>query len=365
MEMPTYLILILSLTFYLTTCCYIAYNGWRWLQAAFSFKYKKSYIAVISFLSFAFFLSYFIPSVVLELAGGYWFIIVGYGLILLPLANIIYFVSKRRWKVQIGYIISAFFLFIFIYGSYNAWSPIVREYDISINKPLMTEENELKVLIASDLHMNDIIGANHIQRLVSISKEEEPDMILLPGDIIDDNITPYIEQGLSDVMLQLRAPYGVYAVPGNHDYYGGHLLQLRAELEEINIPLLMDETIMTKNGIMIVGREDFTNTERLTIEELMADVPPEYPVIMLDHQPREISEAAEHGVDLIVSGHTHRGQVFPANIITGLLFENDWGHLQIGEFHSFTTSGFGFWGPAVRFGTRAEVMIVNITFSEE
>ncbi|WP_052044374.1 metallophosphoesterase [Alkalihalobacillus alcalophilus] len=258
-----------------------------------------------------------------------------------------------------------FFPFIFIYGSYNAWSPIVREYDISINKPLMTEENELKVLIASDLHMNDIIGANHIQRLVSISKEEEPDMILLPGDIIDDNITPYIEQGLSDVMLQLRAPYGVYAVPGNHDYYGGHLLQLRAELEEINIPLLMDETIMTKNGIMIVGREDFTNTERLTIEELMADVPPEYPVIMLDHQPREISEAAEHGVDLIVSGHTHRGQVFPANIITGLLFENDWGHLQIGEFHSFTTSGFGFWGPAVRFGTRAEVMIVNITFSEE
>ena len=85
--------------------------------------------------------------------------------------------------------------------------------------------------------------------------------------------------------------------------------------------------------------------QRKSIEELIADVDLNKPVIMLDHQPTELDEASKHGVDIIVSGHTHRGQIWPANLITQLIYENDYGHLQKDNLHSIVTSGFGLWGP--------------------
>ncbi len=88
------------------------------------------------------------------------------------------------------------------------------------------------------------------------------------------------------------------------------------------------------------------------------------PIIMLDHQPTELNEAEKAGIDLLVSGHTHHGQLAPANLVTGMLFENDGGYLQKNSLHSFVSSGFGTWGPPLRIGSRSEVMVINLTIND-
>ena len=146
------------------------------------------------------------------------------------------------------------------------------------------------------------------------------------------------------------------------DYYGGDLFLLRDEFKDIGFEFLMDETVTVNDQLTIIGRKDETDQNRQSISSLMEGADDTLPVIVIDHQPKEISEAHEAGADLIVSGHTHRGQVFPANLITSMIYENDWGYLKRDQLHSFTTSGFGFWGPAIRIGSRSEVMSVTLQY---
>ncbi|MDQ0205389.1 metallophosphoesterase [Alkalicoccobacillus murimartini] len=357
--------LILSLALYGAICFYIGYNGWRWAKAALSFKWKKTYIVLFCLLASGYILSIFLSSRILQLIGGYWLVIFGYCCIALPIINLIYFLSKKniKWKIYSGYTMLAIFTFVLIYGSYNAWNPVVRDYSIELNNPDKEPQGqELKLLIAADLHLGEVIGENHLQRFIDVAQQEDPDLILLAGDIIDNSISPYFANNLSETMKQLDPPLGVYAVPGNHDYYGGDLYLLRDEFKDIGFNFLMDDLETVNDQLTIIGRSDYTDKDRQSIEELMSQADDSLPVIMLDHQPREITEAQENGVDLIVSGHTHRGQVFPANFITSAIYENDWGHLQKDQLHSITSSGFGFWGPALRIGSRSEVMTVTFSY---
>ncbi|KYG35289.1 metallophosphoesterase [Alkalihalobacillus trypoxylicola] len=364
--MPNYVFLVVFILIYSLICFYIAYNGWVWLKAAFSFRYKKTYSFLIAGLSSALFISYFIPSFFLEVIGGFWMAIVGYSMIILPLANVLYFLFKRRntLKIGLGFTISAFFIFVLIYGSYNAWSPVVREYEVSLNEQFDEwQGEEMRILFVADLHLGNVIGERHLQRLVDITSRENPDLIFLGGDIINDNISPFQENELLDVISKMQAPLGVFAVPGNHDYYGGDLLLLRDEMVTAGFHFLMDEVVTIEDTMSIIGRHDYSNEERKSIQELTSEiVDDELPIFIIDHQPREIDVAEEAGAHFIFSGHTHRGQLMPANLITSALFENDWGHLQRNQLHSFTTSGFGFWGPALRIGSRSEVMMITVTY---
>ncbi|MDQ0268195.1 metallophosphoesterase [Cytobacillus purgationiresistens] len=363
--MTTILVFLAFICLYGSICFYIGVNGWGWLKATFSFKYKKSYIAVISFLSISFFASFALSSPLLEMVGGYWLVVVGYSLLLLPIANLIYFVTKkkRKWKMGLGWTIVIFFMFVFIYGSFNAWTPVVREYDIAVDKEVKGKNKELKILMASDLHLGTIVGNNHLEKLVKIVNDERPDIIFLPGDIINDDITSYVEEEMRTTMEKLAAPLGVYATPGNHDYYGGDNEDIKAELEDIGIPFLMDEVTDIEGQLTIIGREDYSNRDRKSLELLLKDVDMTQPVIVLDHQPREITKTQKLGVDMIFSGHTHRGQLAPAHLITQRMYENDWGYLKKEQLHSFTSSGFGLWGPALRIGSQSEVMVINVTFN--
>lgn len=363
--MTTVFTMLLFILIYILLVYYIGFNTWRWLEATFSFKQKWLITILIIFLSSAFFLSYLFPSFLLELIGGYWLAIVGYSLILLPLATILYWLlgKKRKWMIRFGYVISLFFIFVLVYGSFNAWSPVVRKYDVELdNTNRNYQGEELKLLIAADLHLGNLIGERHLQRFVETVNKEQPDLVLLAGDIIENNITPYLEKNLSDIMSELSAPLGIYAVPGNHDYYGGDLLLLENEFNELGFDFLMDDFVNIEDKLTIIGRKDYTDSERHTLPELIEDTNKQLPIIVLDHQPREIDIAKDSGVDLIISGHTHRGQLFPANLITSALYENDWGYFRDEQLHSLTTSGFGFWGPALRIGSRSEVMIVNLSF---
>lgn len=347
---------------YSAICYYIGYNGWVWLRESYSFRYKKSYMLVIVFLSLSIFLDRLASAKVLSVISGMWMLIIGYGLILLPIVNLIYTLNKKRGAKIFGNVIISFFIVIFVAGSYFAWNPVVRTYEVTINKP--AQHDEVTALLVSDLHLGKMVGTNHLERLVAITEEVNPDIILIAGDIIDDYIKPYQDENMGEVMKKIRAPLGVYGVSGNHDYYGNDLLAMNAEMEKAGITMLEDEAIEIEESFYIVGRNDQTDKNRKTMDEVLEPLNMNKPVIMIDHQPDQLDEAKANGVDVLLSGHTHGGQVVPANLITGLIYENDWGYLKMGDLHSIVSSGFGLWGPPFRIGTQSEVVELKIKFKE-
>ena len=125
----------------------------------------------------------------------------------------------------------------------------------------------------------------------------------------------------------------------------------------------IDEGKITNSGeFLIIGRDDWTNKKRLTVEKLLDKYNLENKiVIMLDHQPREVEKIANFPVDIVVAGHTHKGQIFPANLIVRKIYgDYYYGYTKINNTHSFTTSGFGFWGTPFRTASRSEVFLIEL-----
>lgn len=352
--------ILIFILFYVGMCSYFGYMGWVWLKRSFAFKFKKTYILIISVLSLSVFVGYITTSSFFITLGYYWLILTGFGLILLPIATLLFFLFKKKRIRSIGFGVLAVYLVLFSIGTYYAWSPVIQTYDVTIKKDV--ERNDLKILMASDFHLGSVVGKKHLEKFVHLIEETRPDIILIPGDLIDDYIEPFIKENMGEIVLNVRAPLGVYATLGNHDYYGNDNQRIVEEMEKLGIEVLTDEVIMLEDDIYIIGRNDDTDKDRENIPELVAALDPSKPMIMLDHQPNELDVAAENGIDLIVSGHTHRGQIFPGSLITNMLYENDYGWLKKGDMHSIVSSGFGTWGPPLRIGTRSEVVMINVTF---
>jgi uncharacterized protein len=355
--------IIFFILLYCAICIYIGYNFWVWLQLTPWRLNKWFYIGIMAFLSSSIFLGQFISFQPLKWVGGFWMAILGYSLLLLPVANlVIYFIKKRAVVYWVGLGLITFFLFVLAYGSFNAWSPIVREVDIKIDKA--SDLDNLKVLMASDIHLGEIVGVKHLQRLVDIVEKEQPDVVLLPGDIIDDHIEPFMEQGMGEIMAKINAPLGVYVIPGNHDYYGNDLEKMAEEMEEAGAVVLMDQSVLVDDQFYVVGRKDKTDGQRAGVDSLVQDLDRTKPILMMDHQPYDFDIAAANGIDLLLAGHTHRGQLAPAHLITGMIYENDWGYLRKEDLHTLVSSGFGTWGPPLRLGSRSEVFIINLEFAQ-
>ena len=350
----------LFLMLYISFSYYIGYNLFVWLRDTYSVKRKKSVILTSVLLAFAYPLGTAISFVPLEVVGGYWMVVIGYGVLVFPLMNLIYFIRKRVGVKLLGYLALSFYAIIFILGTFNAWSPVVKYYDITIQKE--TEREDLTILMASDFHLNNLIKNNHLQRFVDINKAINPDIVLLPGDIIDNAVGPYLHHQLGDIMKEIQAPMGVYATMGNHENYGNDIPVIIEELKKAGITVLEDETRLINDEFYLVGRKDFQDSNRAPLEELIQDIDQEKPIFLLEHQPVQLDIAEQNGIDLMVSGHTHRGQLFPGNLLTEKIFENAYGHLQKNNLHSIVSSGFGFWGPPLRIGSRSEVVVLHVHF---
>lgn len=253
------------------------------------------------------------------------------------------------WKIALPVV----FLIITGWGWFNAHNPTIIRYTITLDKPTAP----FRILLASDLHLGRQTGNRALDYLRAIADTENPDLILLPGDIINDDARPYLDEKMDENLAKLHAPYGVYMTLGNHEHYGILSENIQA-LRKSGHSLLLDESIET-HGIIIIGREDNTNPNRKTLTELLP-TNTNKPIIVLDHQPKDIMTASQLPIDIVVSGHTHRGQIFPANFITKMLYRLDYGYEKIGHGNFFTTSGYGFWGVPLRLASRSEVMIVDV-----
>jgi len=193
-------------------------------------------------------------------------------------------------------------------------------------------------------------------------------VLLLPGDIFDEDLNAVIRRNQGDAFRKIQSRFGIFAINGNHEYIGG-VEEADAYMVGHGIKLLRDESIAVDGAFSIVGRDDrsaasFTGKPRKRLTELLQSVDRNYPVIVMDHQPFELSEAANEGIDLQLSGHTHNGQFFPNNLLAKRLFEHSWGYLRKGEYQIIVSAGYGTWGPPIRIGNYSEIIDLNISFEK-
>jgi uncharacterized protein len=305
-------------------------------------------------------------SLVLTWVGAIWLGAFYFLLLVLPFINLFVFLTRFtpiarntaiKWS---GYVVIIGIASFFAFGIYNAYSPVIKSYQLNIDKHVEGKQS-LNIVMASDMHFGALAGANHAKNLVQHINSMEPDLVFFPGDIIDDDVKPFLDEGIPNILKQIKAP--VYASFGNHDRDEG--VDLKKVFNESGMVLLADETRVLDNGITLIGRKDrgYQDVTRAELSALMQKVDLTKPVFLLEHQPYNFDIAVKNGVDLILSGHTHRGQIAPANLITNMIYENDWGYLKKEKLQSIVSSGYGFWGTPIRIGTRSEIVQLKVTFN--
>lgn len=219
-----------------------------------------------------------------------------------------------------------------------------------------------RVVALSDLHLGYHNRRSDLERWVAMVNAEKPDFIVIAGDLIDRSLRPLLEEDMAAALRAFEAP--VYACLGNHEYYAGyydHPADVERFYSDAGIMLLRD-SVDAFGNIAVIGRDDRSNTHRLPTSVLQAKftlLPSQFS-ILLDHQPYHLEEAMEAGIDLQISGHTHRGQVWPLSWITDALYECSWGTLQKGHTHFYVSSGMGIWGAKYRIGTQSEYVVINL-----
>jgi len=312
----------------------------------------------------------------LNILGGFWLAFMLYGFMFFLISDILFLILRipgiisgdniflfRKWSFIITVGLSSLFI---IGGFINALIPVIKEYDITINKRA-GDIKTLRIAAVSDIHLGSVIRKRSIRKLSVMLKEMKPDIVLLLGDIVDGEIGPVMRGDLLQYFTRPKCNDGLYAITGNHEFIGGANRTI-PYIESKGIRLLMDEMVTLEGGIQIIGRIDrdsrrFYGKERLSLGELMKQADTTKPVILLDHQPSHLAESAKYGVDLELSGHTHNGQMWPVNYITSKIYELSYGYLRKGTSQFIVSSGYGLWGPRVRSGSRSEVLLINIKFS--
>ncbi|NDV60078.1 metallophosphoesterase [Bacteroides sp. 519] len=234
------------------------------------------------------------------------------------------------------------------------------ELDITLNKPT-TSGSTLKIVAISDLHLGYSIGKKEFEGWVELINKENPDIILMAGDIIDNSLLPVRQQHMEETFRKLKSKYGIYACMGNHEYISGYKESMEF-LKEAGVVLLKDSAHLVDNSFYIVGRDDRASNERKATSELVQSIDRSKPIIMLDHQPYNLEEVEKNEVDLQVSGHTHRGQVWPISWITDAIYEKSHGYLQKGNSHIYVSSGIGIWGGKFRINSQSEYAVINLKY---
>lgn len=270
-----------------------------------------------------------------------------------------------------------------IYGIINAKIVRTTEYEITINKD-GGNFKEMTIAMFGDPQFGYNIGEYHLKQAVDIINKNDVDIVCVVGDIFDNQYSAIKNPDkLIDLFNQIKSKYGMYAVLGNHDVEEPILCGFTFNDDDIKnklaskemldfirksgMILLYDENVIINNSVNLYGRADqerpnLGNITRKESGDLFNEVDVSKPIMVLDHEPREYDELEKAGVDLMMAGHTHDGQLLPTKIATDIIWENPYGLWVKNAFHAITTSGLGLFGPNMRVGTIAEVCIIHVKF---
>jgi predicted MPP superfamily phosphohydrolase len=254
-------------------------------------------------------------------------------------------------------------LAIAIYGYFEALN--IRTERVVIKTHKIPEEiGRLRIVHISDVHVGLIVGEKRLMRILAEIKNASPDILVSTGDLVDgqiDNITK-----LADLFKEIQPAFGKFAVTGNHEFYAG-MDQALNFTKKAGFRVLRGEGIATGGIINIAGVDD-PDGKRYNLyidmpeKELLSSLPADKFTILLKHRP-EVDNDAQVFFDLQLSGHTHKGQIFPFSIITELYYRNTThaGKLRlVNDSYLYVSRGTGTWGPPMRFLSPPEVTVIDL-----
>ncbi len=231
-------------------------------------------------------------------------------------------------------------------------------FNIETNK-LSPRQKPIRVVGISDLHLGYTIGSDELQKWVQIINAEKPDIVVIGGDLIDNNVKLVEHMELDKILRKIEAPLGVYACLGNHEYIAGVEESIEFH-EKSNITVLRDTFITVADNFTLTGRDDIHNPNRKPLSAIVNGVDNGNFKLLLDHQPSNLKDAENQKIDLQFSGHTHYGQIYPITFIVEAMFENPHGMIEKGLTKIYVSSGLGIWGGKFRLGTQSEYVVFDI-----
>jgi uncharacterized protein len=372
-------------TVYTALNYYVFMRGW---QALASYSHLRPYYIAVFILAaygyvFSKMLYKILPPLVYDIwlgVGAIWFAFLVYFILTLLLIDIVrlfdswfHFLPsfiqnnyEQTKKITALVVIAAVSLIVFL-GNLNKRDITIKTLELQFPKG-DGKLAEINIVAASDLHLSPIDGERLLSKIIDKMESLNPDIILLSGDIVDDKAEILEQRKIGESFKRLNPKYGIYTINGNHEYINGVDASVEYA-EHLGMKVLRDEYGLIDSSFYVIGREDstmfrFTGKHRKSLKQIIETIETNHPMILLDHTPHKLEEAQKNNIALQLSGHTHHGQIWPANIFTGMIYEISWGYRKKGNTHYYVTSGAGTWGPPVRTGSKSEIVHIKIQFED-
>ena len=272
---------------------------------------------------------------------------------------------EKKSVALVAFTATVFSLSVGWYRAHNVWQT---PYAIESDK----EIQDLKIIMFADSHVGTTFNGIGFSKHIKAMQTQKPDVVVVAGDFVDDDTTRQDMVEAAKALGEMKTTYGIYYVFGNHDkgyrtYRNFSGRDLVSELEKNGIKVLQDEVVSIGNSFYLIGRNDSSvkkerGGRRKSIEELVKDLDKSKFMIVADHQPTDYKKQTEANVDLVLSGHTHGGQLFPFNRIGEWIGANDkiYGYEKIGNTNFIVTSGISDWAIKFKTGCKSEFITVNL-----
>jgi len=238
--------------------------------------------------------------------------------------------------------------------------PVVNNYDVNLSG-LPREMDGTVIIAVSDLHLGSQLGNEWLEARLAQVRDQRPDLVVLLGDLFEGHGMQ--QDDLLPVLSRLSAPLGVWAVPGNHEFHGGNDTSLSL-IKEAGIQVLINRWVEVRHGLVLAGIEDLTADRRAgrsgdPLSKALAGRPPGA-TVLLSHTPWQAEKAANAGVGLMLSGHTHGGQIWPFGYLIRFSYPLLEGRYEVSGMTAIVCRGTGTWGPRMRLWHPGEILRVTL-----
>ena len=269
----------------------------------------------------------------------------------------VYILKQKYHPILMRAVAAVIYVGIVGLAVFNAYSPVVHYLEVTTDKPL---NKPMQIALVSDTHLGRWFGNRQIDKMVKLIDAQSPDVVVIAGDVMNDSTDSYDNTNMHEHLSKLRAPLGVYATLGNHDYSGNQVAIAKA-VERAGIQVIDNKSVWLDDSVLLIGRSDETDPARPAATELLSDVRADKPVIFLEHSPADLAQIKGLPIDLHLSGHTHGGQIFPLTTLLKWFTPLVYGDKQLEGTQFLVTSGYGIGAVPFRLGTRSEIWLITLT----